>query len=276
MSYTQLITPNYNIPYVGGLCEGFSEGTVGQASLPTPQNPMTYGVWNNAVHPVNPGETGAWDQNYGNGNHPNELPPPGLRVPVFFELGSTPAGHVALMLEDGRVACSAQAGYHSTPYIYPNLDALIEDYAKANGGCTYLGWSEYIGKLKIVGEDTMLILDNKDWRDRANKSYQRLWGWDISDEAFQAYVGKDFGQLIIDLEDGVPSNNWYDFGLTGQRDVTEQIRPQLTAANQKIAELEAAQPAPQVPTSDPIPAPAPSSNPFTVIWQSIKNIFKKG
>lgn len=56
---TQLVTPDYNIPYVGGLCEGFVEGTAKQATLPTPSHPTTYGVWANAVAPVKPGETAA-------------------------------------------------------------------------------------------------------------------------------------------------------------------------------------------------------------------------
>ena len=148
--YQQIVLPNYNIPYVGGLCEGFVEGTVGQATLPTPKNPMTYGVWANAVDPVRLGETAAWNINYGGGNHPGEQPPKGLRVPVFFKLGSTPAGHVAIELEDGRIATTPQPGWHPTAGIYPNRKSMIDDYARHNNGCTYLGWSEYIGKLKIV------------------------------------------------------------------------------------------------------------------------------
>ena len=142
--YLQSTTPNYNIPYVGGLCEGFVEGTVGQATLPNPQNPTTTGVY--------PTASKAWQAHP---THPNELPPRGVRVAVFFTLGSTPAGHVALSLEDGRVASSTQAGYHPTAYIHPSLDDLIKVYSKNNNGCTYLGWSEYIGKIKVVRKDDM-------------------------------------------------------------------------------------------------------------------------
>lgn len=149
----QLVLPNYNIPCYGGLCEGFSEGTVGQATYPRQTSSgvwYTSGVWNNAVYPVNQGETGAWQENYNGGNHPNELPPKGLRVAVFFSLGSTPAGHTAIQLEDGRVASSTQVGYHTAPFIHPSLQDLINTYAKSNNGCEYLGYSEYIGRVKVI------------------------------------------------------------------------------------------------------------------------------
>lgn len=151
--WRQVIDPNWQIPYIGGWCEGYTEGTVGQATLPQKDrngNWFTSGVWGNAVSAVNPGETGAWDMNYGNGNHPGELPPSGVTVAVFFALGSTPAGHTALSLDDGQIASSTQAGYHTRGFIHPNLQDLINTYARYNNGCTYLGWSEFIGKQRVV------------------------------------------------------------------------------------------------------------------------------
>jgi len=145
----QSVLPDYDIPYVGGLCEGFVEGTVGQATLPTPSNPTTFGVY--------PSATAAWKAN--NGNHPNEPLPRGLRGAVYFKLGNNPNDHVAIQLEDGRVASSTQAGYHSTAYIHPNIEDLMRIYAKANGSCTYLGWSEWIGKVKVIEENTMENVD---------------------------------------------------------------------------------------------------------------------
>jgi hypothetical protein len=142
--YIQLSSPNVNIPYVGGLCEGYVEGTVGQATLPTPENPMTYGVYRSASQ--------AWSSMPG--TH-KELPPPGVRIPVYFSLGNNKDGHTAILMEDGRVATSAKAGYNPMGYIYPSLQAMIDDYAKHNKGCTYLGWSEYIGKLQVVKEAPM-------------------------------------------------------------------------------------------------------------------------
>lgn len=202
--YNQLITPNYNIPYVGGLCEGFVEGTVGQASAPYLVNGQwtTKGVWRNAVGPVNPGETAAWQQNYGNGNHPGETPPQGVHVPVFFSLGSTPAGHVALQLADGRVASSTQSDWHPTAYIHPNIDDLIRVYAKANGGCTYLGWSEYIGKSKIV--EGVIMPNSGD----VINVYQTINHIQPTQEDINVYTSKPwnvpdglyYGKISIDLQ----------------------------------------------------------------------------
>jgi len=139
--YTQLYLPDPYIPYVGGLCEGFVEGTAEQASFPYKVN----GKW--TTDGVYPSAASAWAAS--NGNHA-EQPPEGLRVPVFFTLGNNKNGHVALMLEDGRVASSTQTGWHDTAYIHPNLQDLIKVYTRSQGSCTYLGWSEYIGKRKIV------------------------------------------------------------------------------------------------------------------------------
>ncbi len=137
----QLIIPNYNIPYTGTQCERFAEETTDQR-----------GIWSTAVHAMPPNyPTGAWDMNYGNGNHPGEQPPKGFRVPIYFELGSTPAGHVAIQLEDGRVASSTQSGTHPTAYIHPNMQDLINVFAKYNGYCRYLGWSEWIGRKQVIG-----------------------------------------------------------------------------------------------------------------------------
>lgn len=140
--WKQLVYPNVNIPYYGGLCEGFVEGTVGQATLPFIKNGTytTTGVY--------PTATKAWEQLPG--KHIRELPPKGVRVVVYFSLGSTSAGHTAISLEDGRVASSTSPGYNTSAYIHPNLNNLIDVYARANNGCQYLGWSEYIGKAKVV------------------------------------------------------------------------------------------------------------------------------
>ena len=99
----------------------------------------------------------AWNNNYGGGNHPNELPPAGKTVPVYFSLGNVPAGHVAISLDDGMVASSTQGGIHSTPYFHQNLDNLIWVYGKYNGGCTYLGWSEYVGTYHVVEWDEPVV-----------------------------------------------------------------------------------------------------------------------
>lgn len=143
---------NWRIPYVGGWCEGFVEGAWGQATLPTPQNQTTNGVWSSAI--------AKWNGNPGNGNHPGELPPVGKTVPVYFSLGSTSYGHTAISLDDGEVASSTQAGYHTQGFIHPTLNNLISVYGQYNNGCNYLGWSEYVGNTKaLVWEDNHNIDD---------------------------------------------------------------------------------------------------------------------
>lgn len=164
MSLIQIKDANWRVPYIGGWCEGYVEGAWGQATLPAQDsrgNWFTNGVWGNAVAAVNPGETGKWNSNPGNGNHPNELPPVGKTVPVYFSLGSTKAGHTAISLDDGKVASSTQAGVHSQGYIHPNLQDLINIYGKYNSGCTYLGWSEYVGNIQVVSQQSNNATDDQ-------------------------------------------------------------------------------------------------------------------
>lgn len=143
--YEQVVLPTYNIPYTGGKCEKYVENTTGQT-----------GVWGAAVLPVPPySYTGAWQENYNDWNHPGEQPPWGFRVPVFFSLGDNPEGHTGIWIGDGRIATTPKAGDHPTAYIYPSMQAMIDDYAKYNGGCIYLGWSEGIGKKQVVKEKDM-------------------------------------------------------------------------------------------------------------------------
>lgn len=145
MTYQQLITPKVPWPYVGGWCQGFVEGSFGQATAPKQD---AQGNWY-TVGPF-PSAKAAWDANYGDGRHPGEQPPKGVAVPVYFTLGSTPAGHVAISMPDGTVLSSTQGGWHSAGTVHPNLQDLINVYAKYNNGCTYLGWSEYAGKAQVV------------------------------------------------------------------------------------------------------------------------------
>ena len=239
--YIQLVTPNYNIPYVGGLCEGFVEGTVGQATLPTPSNPVTYGVYPTAI--------AAW--NASKDNHPNELPPLGLRVALYFTLGSNKAGHTAIQLEDGRVASSTQSGWHPTAYIHHNLQNLINTYAKANGSCTYLGWSEWIGKLRIIQGDQDMIQDTDEeynrWaltskytRSRVNGDNQLV---PLSREEFQrSAVGKSWLTALEILEDGKEAKDTLVTLQTGEDaqhgDWVGQIKSLQSVIKEKDAEIE--------------------------------------
>lgn len=131
MSWVQLRDADMNTGYEGGWCLKF----VQDAFKTDHQDPDAIDAWND---------------NYLGGNHPNELPPVGKTVPVYFSLGNVPQGHVAISLDDGFVASSTLGGYHPKPYFHPSLQHMIDMYAKYNGGCTYLGWSEYVSTTHVV------------------------------------------------------------------------------------------------------------------------------
>ena len=128
--WLQLKDANWRVSYVGGWCLKYVQDAFG------------------TDHP-DPDALNAWNDNYGNGNHVS-LPPAGKTVPVYFSLGNVPQGHVAISLDDGKVASSTQAGSHPAGYIHPNLNDLVATYGRYNGGCAYLGWSEYVGTVHVV------------------------------------------------------------------------------------------------------------------------------
>jgi hypothetical protein len=144
MAWKQLKDANWKIPYVGSWCEGYVEGAWGQATKPTANNQTTSGVYGTA--------TAAWSAQP---NKHYDLPPKGKTVPVYFSLGSTTQGHVAISLDDGQVASSTQSGFHTQGYIHPNLNDLITVYGKYNKGCKYLGWGEYVGKIRVIAPDVV-------------------------------------------------------------------------------------------------------------------------
>ncbi|MEB0288684.1 hypothetical protein QN355_19320 [Cryobacterium sp. 10S3] len=184
MSLVQLRDANWQVPYVGGWCLKFVQDAFG-----------TDHPYSSAID--------AWNDNYGGGNHPGELPPAGKTVVVYFSLGDVPAGHVAISLDDGSVASSTQGGTHAQGFIHPNLQNLIDTYAKYNGGCTYLGWSEYVGTVQVVsqdqpttqpsqgGDNVAIIQDADNYRARANKSFQMIRGRSMGDGEFEPWIGKD-------------------------------------------------------------------------------------
>jgi hypothetical protein len=131
MTYTQTRDANWKVPYVGGWCLKYVQDAFGT------DHPYASAI-------------DAWNANFGGGNHPGELPPAGRTVGVYFSLGNVPAGHVAIYLDDGTVASSTQAGSHTQGFLHPNLQNLISVYGQYNGGCTYLGWSEFVGTVRVV------------------------------------------------------------------------------------------------------------------------------
>lgn len=196
MSYTQTRDANWKVPYIGGWCEGFVEGAWGQASLPKQDskgNWYTTGVYGSAID--------KWNVNPGNGNHPGELPPSGVTVPVYFSLGNEADGHTAISLDDGSVASSTQPGTHPQGFIHPNLQNLINIYAKYNGGCTYLGWSEYVGTMRVVqpvnqpsqGGDTDMITNAG-----LNAIYWAYLGREPDQSARDHYVGNYTVDFVAD------------------------------------------------------------------------------
>jgi hypothetical protein len=130
--WIQLHDADMTVGYTGGWCLSYVQNAFG------------------TDHPF-PSAIDSWNGNVGNGNHAGEIPALGMTVPVYFSLGDVPAGHVAIRLDDGFVASSTQAGVHPRPYLHPNLDDLIALYGKYNNGCNFLGWSEYVGNVKVVG-----------------------------------------------------------------------------------------------------------------------------
>jgi hypothetical protein len=155
MSYTQTRDANWQVPYVGGWCLKYVQDAFG------------------TDHPY-PTAIAAWNANYGGGNHPGELPPAGKTVAVYFSLGNVPAGHVAISLDDGSVASSTQPGSHSQGFIHPNLQNLIDVYGKYNGRCSYLGWSEYVGTVRVV-QPVNQPTQGGDMADKLNKmAWQQL------------------------------------------------------------------------------------------------------
>lgn len=149
-------------------------------------------------HPY-PSATAAWSANYGNGNHPGELPPKGITVPVYFSLGNVPEGHVAISLDDGTVASTTRAGVWNEAFVHPSLQDLINVYAKYNGGCTYLGWSEYVGTQRVVEP-----INEGGTVDTIKSMYWRLLGREADQGGIDTYTkaaaSKGWGFVYNDLK----------------------------------------------------------------------------
>jgi hypothetical protein len=183
MAYTQLRDANWKVPYVGGWCLKYVQDAFGT------DHPYASAI-------------DAWNANYGGGNHPGELPPAGKTVAVYFTLGSVPAGHVAISLDDGSVASSTQAGSHSEGFIHPNLQNLIDTYAKYNGGCTYLGWSEYVGTVRVVSPIQAVSQPSQGGEDMIDQAtltqlFQVILGRAPDDGAVSHYVGHYSTSFVV-------------------------------------------------------------------------------
>jgi len=134
----QLKYPDLGITYRGGWCEKGVENAFG-----------TNGIYTSAMV--------AWKNNV---QH-TDSPPIGLYVPIYIDLPNGPKdgngtqGDAAISCPDGTIAACALSGKNTGMYKYSSLQAYINDYARNNGGAIFKGWGEYVGKLKVVGDDDM-------------------------------------------------------------------------------------------------------------------------
>lgn len=285
MNYTQLQDANWRIPYVGGWCLKYVQDAFG------------------TDHPY-ASATDAWDANYGGGNHPGELPPAGRTVPVYFSLGDVAAGHVAICMDDGTIASSTQSGSHAEGFIHPNLQNLIDVYGKYNGGCTYLGWSEYVGTVRVVHPEQEVVNQapqgGEDMIDQPTLTnlYQLILGRDPDDGGVAHYVGHYSTSFVVSdllasdehaqhvasvaaqfklLQDQVSSlqsqDDADDAAKAALSKTVDDLTAQLTSSNAEDANLKLKLSAAAVPTSN-VPQPpvsAPAGSGF-VDW--LKKFFK--
>jgi hypothetical protein len=193
-----------------------------------------------------------WNDNVGGGNHPGEVPPLGITVPVWLSLGTEPAGHVAIRLDDGYVASSTQSGYHPKPYFHPNLNNLIAVYGQYNGGANYLGWSEYVGHVKVVG-----------WEDYNNQRYSEPIAFEKATENDDTLP---VGQTSIKQVGANGEHWWVDQIRTidGAEQSRARIDEGVTAATPEITLIgtyvaPAPDPVPDPTPTDPTPTPDPET-----------------
>lgn len=149
MAWIQIRDADMNVGYEGGWCLKYVQ---------------------DAYHTDHISPTATADWNRQPAKH-YDLPPLGITVPVYFSLGNEPAGHIAIRLDDGWVASSTLVGVHSKPYYHKTLDDLIAVYGRYNGGCTYLGWGEYVGSVQVVK-----WVQDKSNEQVAQEVLDRVWG----------------------------------------------------------------------------------------------------
>lgn len=203
--YEQIIIPKQPWPYVGGWCEGFVSGSFGESSAPQKDkngNWFTTGPYSSAMS--------AWNANVGGGNHPNEQPPKGLYVPVYFSLGSTNAGHSAIVRPDGTVLSSTQGGWHASGAVHPNLKHLIDTYARFNNGCTYLGWKEFAGNARVIKrKENDMVQDNDLDFNVLSQTFKNMTGRSLSRAEYNGQVGRKWQDVLITFQGSNESNTWF-------------------------------------------------------------------
>lgn len=245
--FKQLRDANTATGYVGGWCLKFVQDAFGT------DHPYASAI-------------DAWNANYGGGNHAGEVPPLGITVPVYFSLGNVPAGHVAIRLDDGWVASSTQSGSHSTPYFHKSLDDLIAVYGQYNGGCTYLGWSEYVGTVRVVAPAQVNATD-----DQIRQAYLDILERPADDGAIVHYRNYTSEFVRNDLMASAEHQTLL---------ANKQAQADAIAQTQALAESKAKEDAEKVTkiteaqairdtivTSQVPPVPVPPVTPITPLWQ---------
>ena len=129
MTYQQLVVPDPDIPTKPGWCLQYVRQAFGAPVV----EPTATAGWFNAKR-----------------RHTGTDFPAGCWVPVWFELDTEPAGHVALLAPDGSVySTTSPTGNRATHH--RSLADLYNAYAPYNP-LTWRGWTEDISGVRVVQE----------------------------------------------------------------------------------------------------------------------------
>ncbi len=152
----QLITPTPVIPCQGGWCLQYVRQAFG---LPARYNDATE-AWNKSTS-----------------KHADRNFPPGLWVPVWYDIVENPLGHVVLLAPDGRVYSTSD--YSGWPVIHNSLADLEAFYAYYKLTLKYRGWTEDVAGYPVLGksvestpteeEDIFMALTGKQIADRIER-----------------------------------------------------------------------------------------------------------
>lgn len=145
MSFTQVITPNPNIPCKPGWCLEY----VAKA----------FGVFGQGVG--QPSATAAWQFALTKGTAHTDRNFDGLWVPVYFTLIGVPDGHIVVKAPDNSIYSSSSVT-SNTPVYHTSIETLNQYYG---GKLGLLGWSEDLNGIKIVKEESMVTIEQAVYND---------------------------------------------------------------------------------------------------------------
>ncbi len=125
--FIQLITPNPDVPCTPGLCLVYVQSTFNIGA----KYPSAIAAWNAS-------QTQHTDYDF----------PDNVWVAVWFSLSNNEFGHVALRAPDGSIYSSS----HPTSTTPTHHDSLIALELYYGGRLQYLGWTEDVEDVKVIGE----------------------------------------------------------------------------------------------------------------------------